>query len=257
MRGHALVGYGRFLQVLEIEGELLAEAANSASPDAPVPGCPGFTVATTVRHVGSVSRMVLEWLRGRGRPRTWQRDPVPGQTEVGFLRSALAELRAELAAHRPDERAATWWPADPTYGFWRRRMAHETTVHRVDVQTAATAPRRSLPGITEDIAVDGIDEVLTLWFGQRLPMLGLSADVDTSVAVRSGGHTWLVSAGPGETVAWRCSAREAENADAVLSAPPVQMYLWLWGRRSLGEVTPDGDAEATARFWALLRLATR
>ena len=38
----------------------------------------------------------------------------------------------------------TWWPDDQTAGFWLRRMAQETAVHRVDVELplGATTPTR-------------------------------------------------------------------------------------------------------------------
>ena len=54
--------------------------------------------------------------------------------------------------------AWSWWEPDQTVGFWYRRMALETVVHRVDVETQFGPPS----AIDAALAVDGIDEVLTL-----------------------------------------------------------------------------------------------
>jgi uncharacterized protein (TIGR03083 family) len=249
-----MIEHSRLLDVLGVEGELLASSAEDASEDAPVAMCPGLTIGGTVRHVGSVYRMVVAWLDEGRRPGDWHRDQEPGESTVAYQREALHVLFERLAAHSPDEYASTWWPADHTYGFWRRRMAHETVIHRTDVQAAAGIERTE---IDEDLALDGVDEVLALWFAQKLPVLGLSGTKTGTVAVRTGGHAWVTRAGPGETTAWRCSPREAEGADATVSGDPAQVYLWLWGRLPLTAVMFGGEFDLAGQLWALLRLATR
>lgn len=254
MRGQAMVDHGRFLETLGLEVELLTESARHAAPEAPVRTCPGWAVGDVVRHLGSVYRVVVSWLAHWRRPTDWQRSPVAGQPVEAYLRTGLAELTGALEGHDPDEPAATWWPADPTYGFWRRRMAHETIVHRVDVQDAAGV---EVSPIADDLALDGVDEALALWFGQRLPMIGLAGTREGLVAVRAGGHSWIARAGPAETSAWRCSAEETERAAATVSGTPSAVYLWLWGRGGPGSVVFEGDEDAAGQLWALLRLATR
>ncbi|HET6499282.1 MAG TPA: maleylpyruvate isomerase family mycothiol-dependent enzyme [Amycolatopsis sp.] len=254
MCGQALIDHGRFLETLGSEAEMLIEAARAAPADTPVPACPGFTLGEVVRHVGGSYRVARLWVTEGSRPRSWQSEPLPGEPVEDYLRAGLAELLGVLTAHSPDEYAAGWWPADRTYRFWCRRMAHETTIHRTDVQSASGA---DVGDIAEDIAIDGVDEVLSLWFGRRLPMLGLSGTTRGSVAVRTAGHTWIARAGPEETVAWQCSAAEADLADSTVSGSPTALYLWLWGRVGHHAVTWDGDPDATAQLWALLRLATR
>lgn len=254
MTGRALIDYGRLLDVLGVQGELLAEAAHGARPDLPVPGCPGLTAGETVRHVASVYRMVLDWLRDGRRPSQWQRAPNDDEDLTGFLRSGLRALLAELAAHAPDDPCPSWWPQDASYGFWYRRMAHETTVHRVDVQAAAGVAVQPVPA---DVAEDGVDEVLTLWFGHRLTALGVSGTRQGEVAVRTGGRVWLTRAGPGGTTAWRSTASAVSAAHAEVTGSAWDMYLWLWGRRPVHQMDSSGDPDAVAQLWALLRLATR
>ncbi|MFC4004641.1 maleylpyruvate isomerase family mycothiol-dependent enzyme [Prauserella oleivorans] len=255
MAGQALIDHGRLLDAFGQEVELLVEAARIVPADTPVPTCPGWVVGDVVRHVGSVYRAALGWLVEGRRPYEWQRDPAPGQTDESYVRQGFADLREVLEWHDPAERAASWWPADETYGFWCRRMAHDTTVHRVDVESAGGLEPTGIP---DDVAIDGVDEALTLWFGHRLPMLGLSGTRAGSVAVHTGDHSWIARAGPAETVARRCSEDDVKGADVVVTQAPATVYLWLWGRQRLGAVDVDGDDDdAVGQLWALMRLATR
>lgn len=254
--GRALIDYGRLLDAMGIEAELLVTAAHGARSSALVPGCPGLTLGETVRHVGSVYRLVDTWIGGEDPQRRstgWQPEPEQGQSAEDYLRAGLAELLPSLRDAPPDSECSTWWPEDTSFGFWRRRMAHETTVHRIDVQGAAG---REVGPVPTDIAVDGIDEVLTLWFERRLAMLGVTGTRAARVSVCSGGREWLVSSGPDGGHTERVEPGSSE-ADAVVAGEPQQTYLWLWGRVPHHAVSTGGDEDAVAQLWALLRLATR
>lgn len=254
MPGKALIDHGRLLDVLHWEVELIVDAAEGARHDARVPSCPGLTIGETVRHLGSVYRMVVAWLREGKRPGQWQRDPSPGESAGDYMRAGFAELADELASRDPGTPAGTWWPADQTAGFWRRRMAHETTIHRTDVQSAAGL---ALDDIADEVALDGIDEALLLWFGHRLDVLGVSGTRNGSVGVLAADRYWVAKAGPSVTDAERTERSAALAADAVVSGAPMRVYLWLWGRLATAAVDTDGDEDAVAQLWALLRLATR
>lgn len=253
MTGRALAGYGRLLEVLRMEGELLASSALGTDPHVPVRHAEGMTLGEAVRHVGSVYRMVVAWLRSGHQPTRWQRAPIPGQSLVEYLRAGHREIVAELSAHDPADGAPTWWPLDQTYGFWYRRLAHETTVHRIDVQTAAAA--MTVGGrIDEEVAFDGVDEILSLWFTHRLGVLGVTNSWTGRVAVVAGRRQWIAQITPTGTASW--PAEGGEQVDATVSSDPAGMYLWLWGRRPIGTATPDGDDAGVAQLWNLLRLAT-
>lgn len=254
MSAKVVIDHGRLLDCLKFEADLLADASHRAQADIRVPACPGLTIGETVRHVGSVYRMVVSWLHDGRRPQQWERDPAPGQSVEAYFRQGLAKLVRELETRDPHTAAGTWWPEDQTAGFWLRRMAHETTIHRTDVQSAAGM---AVTEIAEDVAVDGIDEVLTLWFGHRLGVLGVSGTREGSVKVVAGGRSWVARAGPARTEAYRVDGPEAELTDALVTGTPMQVYLWLWGRVATSSVTTEGDDDAVAQLWALLRLATR
>jgi uncharacterized protein (TIGR03083 family) len=254
MTGRVLVGYGRLLDTIGAEAERMTGSAVGADPEFDVPGCPGLTLGETVRHVGSMYRMVLSWLRAGDRPTAWQREPDEGQSVEEYLLTGMRAVVDHLAAHDAEEGCATWWPDHQVYGFWYRRLAHETTVHRVDVQGAAGIP---LDHVAEDVAVDGIDEILHLWFTHRLAALGVSGTRHGKVKIRGGGREWIARATPSGTSAWRMVADEVP--DGTVTARPHDMYLWLWGRITpqTRTVRREGSDDAIAQLWALLRLATR
>lgn len=262
MPGTSLVDHGRLLEVLEVEAELLVSTARGAAREARVPGCPGLTLGETLRHVGSTYRLVGAWLtdehRPQRRPAEWQRGPDPGQSLEDYLRAGLEDLLGALRSVPAEEVCTTWWPADSTYGFWRRRMAHETTVHRVDVQGAAGVALETVP---PDIALDGIDEVLTLWFERRLHLLGVTGTRAARVAVRCRNVQWVVTTGATEHHSKRLPYAgddgEDDQVDATVSGDPGELYLWLWGRWPPNAVVRRGDEDAIAQLWTLLRLATR
>lgn len=248
--------HGRMLDVLGIEGELLVTAAESALPAAarnPVPGCPGLTLGETVRHVGSVHRVTRRWVAEGRRPDEWERAPRDGDL-ISFVRTGLADLIDELGRHDPASWCNTWWPADRTHGFWRRRMAHETTVHRVDVEAAAGM---AVAMVADDVALDGIDEVLFLWFAYRLGQLRMSSPQHGVVGLSAAGRHWLAIFEPDRSSARRVEEADARAADAHVTAEPMQLYLWSWGRVPDQAVTISGDPEAAAQLWALLRPATQ
>lgn len=245
----------RVLETLGIEVETVTAAAHAADTVAPVPTCPGWTVEDVVRHLGGAFRRARLWLTNGAAAQQCQSEPGTDQTPTVELREGFEGLHSELAGHDPAEPAATWWPTDSTYGFWRRRMVHETTMHRVDVQTATGV---ALSAIPEHVAIDGIDEVLTLWFGRRSSMMGLSGTRECTVAVHAGGYSWLARTRPGETSARRCAPGDTESGDVAVCGNPVSTYLWLWGRAAPGTVSVTGpDEDAAGQLWALLRLATR
>ena len=250
----ALIDYRRLLDVLAAEAELLATSVQGQRAELQVPACPGLNLGETARHVGSSYRMTLSWLRDGRRPVAWQQNPTEGQELADFVRSGVEPLLEELAAHNADDPCGTWWPEEANCGFWARRLAHETTVHRMDVQAAARMP---LDPVADDVVVDGVDEVLSLWFTHRLAVLGVRGSRDGVVAVRVAGRVWLARSGQAGSAAWRASAEEAEPADADVTGVPVQVYRWLWGRISDREVEVNGDHDAIAQLWALLRLATK
>ena len=152
-----------YLALIRSDAELLAGAAAAAGEGAAVPSCPGWTVRDLVEHTGSVYAHKVACMQLGRRPAEgeWSLAPAPGQELVAWFREQLAGLLAELAARDPASPAYTWYPPDQTAGFWRRRMAQETAVHRVDAELAAGG---ATP-VDRELAVDGVDELIAVFLG--------------------------------------------------------------------------------------------
>jgi uncharacterized protein (TIGR03083 family) len=235
--------------------------ASSSDPAAPVPSCPEWTVDDLVRHVAEVYLHKTECMRRGTFPRPWPPD-LSGEPSLALLERSYAELTGEFAARAPESAAATWYEPEQTVGFWIRRMAQETVIHRVDAELAASVAVEEIP---EDLAVDGIDEVLERFLGYgshrwtedfkpSLPDRELPP-----VLVATDGYGWLVRATPdGASVE---VATPRTEAPAVVTGDPVPLLLWLWrrpaGRLPADGVELDGDAELIDELRALLRDATQ
>ncbi len=161
-----------------------------------VPTCPGWIVEDLVRHVAdgylrAVSRIGPH---GSGGP---QPPIARGKHSWILLDWAYASLTAKFeACERAARASGSGWP-DPAVGSWIRRAAHETAIHRVDAERACPAP---VCPIDQDQALDGIDEVLTVFLSQGSRSPGLAAAlpgrIRPPVLVAAAGQGWLVRITP-------------------------------------------------------------
>jgi uncharacterized protein (TIGR03083 family) len=246
----------RFLECLAADEARLREVGGR-DLTAPVPSCPEWTVRDLVEHVAVVYLHKVECMRRLASPDPWPPD-VSGEEPVALLDRAYAALAGEFAARAPESKSFTWYGPDQTVGFWVRRMAQETVIHRVDAELAlgeAIAP------IPDDLALDGIDEVLVrfLAFGtQGWPEeFGdlLSSSDGSGVLVSTGGRGWLVRPAPGG-VSVEPAAPGSEGA-ATVSGDPQTVLLWLWRRVGADAVRRDGDGKLVDRLTDLLGPATQ
>ncbi|MEV0697673.1 maleylpyruvate isomerase N-terminal domain-containing protein [Saccharopolyspora sp. NPDC050389] len=247
--------YGRMLDLLGIEAQLLTAATHDAHVDAPVWGASGRTLGQTIRHLGDLCEDTLSWLGATAAEQRWDLPDRPELREVtSRFAVRLADLLAEFGSRPPHDRCPTWWPEQHTVRFWLRRMLHATTVHRVDVQAAAGVLPTS---IEPEVATDGVDEVLRLWFGYRLHALGITATRACSVGVYVTDRNWLVTADQNGTAVVSSEDVSTTTPDAVVGGDATAVYLWMWGRLPDRAVETSGDLDAIAQLWGLLQLATR
>jgi uncharacterized protein (TIGR03083 family) len=250
----------RYLELLAADGGRLADVATDHLR-LPVPTCPGWDVAEVVRHAGAVYLEKIACVRLGRRPERgeWQQSPPEGRDLVSWYREALAELVGLLSSRDPGSPAYTWYPPEQDVGFWQRRMAQEAAVHRVDAETASA----QVTAVEDDLAVDGIDEVLDLFLRFDFasndvaaePELDISRHAGRTVLVRTGSHAWHVavaSGAPEQIVLQRGPA----PAQATVSAEPSELLLWLWGRRPDAAVTVTGEVAAAAALRDLLSVVT-
>ncbi|HEX2701168.1 MAG TPA: maleylpyruvate isomerase family mycothiol-dependent enzyme [Acidimicrobiales bacterium] len=237
--------------IVECEGAALAGAADM-HPEAPVPAAPGWDTTELLRHVGlmhSRARLVL----GTG---TMERPTVengmlpepPREGVVEWFRANLAGLVDDLRSiDDPDRPVYAFSPAHQRAGFWPRRMAHETTIHRVDAEQAAgLAPGTIAPAF----AVDGLDEVCFVF----VPVVGSGRSPGDGRTVHlhatDAEGEWLVRFAEGEVVA------EAGHAkgDAAVRSSASDLLLWIWGRLDLDRLDVFGDRTAAEALRAVTTL---
>lgn len=246
----------RYLQCLAADYARLRAVAN-VDLAASVPTCPGWTIADLVRHVGEVYLHKVECMRLGLPPQSWPPD-LSAEAPVALLDRAYAALTDEFATRSPDSVAATWYEPDQTVGFWVRRMAQETVVHRVDAELAAGKPVGAIPA---DLAIDGVDEVLDrfLVYGtQRWPE-EFAEMLPTSevhrVLLTAGEESRLVRIDP--TGAFVESASGGGQPAAISAASSQDLLLWLWRRSGEEKVRRVGDQALVDRLRELLGAATQ
>jgi uncharacterized protein (TIGR03083 family) len=242
-----------YLSSLASDYQRLAEVSAGHLADQ-VPTCPEWTVDDLVRHVATVYLHKVECMRLNALPDPWPPD-VSAEPALDLLSRAHVALTAELTSRDPGSPAWTWYGPDQTAGFWARRMAQETVIHRIDGELAAGVASRAIP---DDLAVDGIDEVLRIflaWASQEW-LEDFAAPLskgDGSVLVQAGGQSWLVS--------WDSTGVTAEpgagSARAEITGTPDALLRWLWRRAGDDSVEAAGDVAKVAQLRALLEPATQ
>lgn len=256
----------RFLSLLEADGARLVDVA-SKGLDAPVPSCPGWTVEDVVSHVAHVYLHKVVCMQTQANPDPWPPD-LSGRESVGLLRESFATLLDELRTRGPDAPSFTWYEPDQTVGFWYRRMAQETAIHRVDVELA----HEMLTPVDAELAADGIDEVLSIILAGDWSDEPVDEADGRSVDVLAGGRSWRVVLGrtrvdvvettPGsdETASGDGGVQRSGGsapADVTLTGDPSDILLWMWGRVPADTFRGAGDEEVLAACRRRLALATQ
>jgi uncharacterized protein (TIGR03083 family) len=230
-----------YLDSIRTEATALVDAAEQAGLDAPVPACPDWTVADLLEHIGRVHRWAA---RTSTMPPS---DEFPSGSDIeiaepavrpGWVRAGAVELVAAL--DRPSDTPSWTWIPPNTVGFWQRRQAHETALHRVDAESAGG----TTPEIDDQLAADGIDELLeivatTPW---REPPTGDGESLHFHCTDVTG--EWLVRLTPqGVDV-----AREHAKGDVAARGTASDLLCWLQGRGPVERLEVFGDEALLARW---------
>ena len=223
---------------------------------AEVPSCPGWTVSDLVHHVAEVYLHKTECMRQQVSPEPWPPAELALEEPIPLLERAYAALTAQFAARAPGDVSPTWHQANRTVGFWIRRMAQETVIHRIDAELALGEPVAAIPA---DLAVDGIDEVLTLFVGHGSHAWAedfgptLAAAIGYRIRVRTEGRSWAVTTSAGGA---EITADGADPVDATIAGDPASVLRWLWARGAEDAVTVEGEHKAVTELRAFLAAAT-
>lgn len=212
--------------------------AERAGLRAEVPTTPGWRVRRLISHQGLVHRWATAHLRGR--PLDEQRTEAEGMNHddpLDWLREGTLDLVAALMAPEVSPDALVFLAdAPPVREFWARRQCHETTIHAADALAASLGRTLSVsdaPWITDRLALDGIDELLTGFLPRRRSRV--RSEVPFRLGVQADGHGWVVDVSDEPPVTRRV---ESADGDVVVAGSPTSTYLSLWGR-SQDVTSPD------------------
>jgi uncharacterized protein (TIGR03083 family) len=240
--------YATYVEHVREDGERLAAAAGGNLP-LDVPSCPGWTVRDVVAHVAEVYEHKITCTALGRAPDPWPPEWPADRDPIEWFGDAHERLLAMFADSEPTTPSATWWPPDQTVGFWARRMAQETAVHRIDAELAIGDPTP----VEAALAADGVDEVLVLMLAGDWSEDPSDVATGQRVAISTGGRTWRVTLEK-ESMS---VAEEGGAGDATLEGDPSDVLLWLWGRAPDERVTRSGDQEALGLLRSRLILATQ
>ena len=218
-----------YLGHLRADADAFTSHLADADLERPVDACPGWTVADLAVHLGAVHRWAAENVRRAGRPPDgWSRlfatiaPDDPGLLD--WCKEGAAALIDILTTTDPN--AAAWsWGQDKTVGFWHRRQAHETSVHRYDIDPAHTP-------IDARLAADGIDE----YFEIMAAAASAEARGSFTLHATDADRTWHL------TVADDAVHRGDDQArsDAVrIEGTANEVLLAIWRRRPVPQAWVD------------------
>ncbi len=203
--------------------------------DRRVPSCPDWEVADLVAHMGRVYAWVSGILSGGGQPPADAGPQAPSDRAalLAWYGQVREQLLADLTSRDADDPAWVFVSSAPQkVGWWYRRQALESTVHRFDAESASRTP----DPIEAPLAAEGIDEYLTQFLPgilRRNPVEGLTGTLHVH-ATDTAGEWWL------DLDAERLDVRrEHTKADTALRGPASGLYLWLFNRQTV----EDGGVE--------------
>ena len=251
----SLLPFEQYLAAIESAAASLAYHAAEAGLDAPVPTCPRWSMADLVAHQGMVHRWAASNLRldeARVPSKTQILEEVPAGELLDWLAAGAQDLLATLRTVDPDVPATVFLNDPPRpRDFWARRQAHETTIHAVDALAGVLgrAPSADEVGSGADLALDGVDELLTGFFTRGRSRLADGDPFTIAVNPTDSDAGWTLRIGEGRLVTERLRSKDA---DAVFTGSAPQLYLGMWNRGT--EIDASGRRGVLARWRALQRV---
>ncbi|MBS1264748.1 MAG: hypothetical protein MAG471_00574 [Acidimicrobiaceae bacterium] len=229
------MNHNEHLAAILSEGRTLISACDTA-PDGEVAACPGWTNTELLGHILNVWGFVATQVRAADTSGPSRPDPVDADESSDLLNDLISVLESTDASQ------PAWnWSPDTTVGFWVRRMACETAIHRWDAEDAAGATSP----IESGLAVEVVDEAVNVVF--RFQRGGPVVDHPSGSlhlhATDCDGE-WLVVPGDAGLVV----TREHAKADTAAAGTASDLALFVWGRGG-NDLQFWGD-EAELEAWA-------
>jgi uncharacterized protein (TIGR03083 family) len=239
------------LALIDDRSAALRAAAGAAGLAARVPGCPDWSVADLVAHLGEVQ---LFWAAdvAAGPASKPPDDATVGDVEphgdvLDWSASATARLVAALREAGPDRMCWTWWEetgaAPNTAAAVARHQVQEAAVHAFDAQQA----RGHAEPLPRAVASDGVGEYLTV----QLPTNGPWPYEPGTVVLNTGAAgRWLIDLGPEGVHILEGGAHGHVKRTATVTADPSDMVLACYRRDTAHPLQVDGDPDLVPQLLA-------
>lgn len=230
------------VDAVEQESERISELAERGIKVA-IRSSPGWDLEALLFHLAEVFHSAVVQLSAADQTTKEVQNELtaPALERFEDRRLALVALLREHDAGDP------CWNAvgeDQTVGFLARRLAHESAIHRIDVETA----RAALSTVDAEIAADGIDERLFVVLAHHfdhgpVPELGgsiclICSDRDAAWTIDSSHGRFRVRSGRGP-------------ADAAVVATASDLFCFAWSRPTIRPLQVTGQM-AIVEAWQQL-----
>lgn len=164
---------------------------------------------------------------------------------IAWFSEGAERLQGAFRSVDPDEPIGTWWPPNQHAGFWMRRMAHETAVHRWDAQNAVGAPEP----IERDLASDGVDEMMEVIIPDEYSESKATPNGESYHFHQSDGEgEWMIYFEPSELRI----TRDHSKADVELAGTASDLLLFLLGRVPVERLAVSGASDLIPRYFELV-----
>lgn len=218
--------------------------------DAPVPTCPDWTLRDLIEHTGFVHR----WQAAAGRapgtdfpdPATWRIPPAEGESWADWFQTGVDDAGRDLSGIDASAPRWSWFGPDQTAGWYFRRIAQETLVHRIDAELSADA----LTDVDPVFAADGVEEMCDVFLPSATgqPIGGSGESLHLHATDTEGEWTLTMHADHVDV------ARGHAKGDAAIRGAARDLLLQVWGRNPVGDVELFGDESVVARFRAAAKI---
>lgn len=223
----------------------ISDLARGSDLATPVGHLNRWKIRDVVAHLGGVHRWATQIMIERSRSVPgFKKSKLDGTELCDWFDEGARLLVDELRKTDFGEPCPTFNPgSDGNIEFWARRQAHESTVHRWDVERALDSTTK----IEADLAVDGIDEFLDVFVRTRGKQT-----LESTLVLRttSPSRTWTLTPAtkPGRIDVAQGGPESTGNDLTQVLGEPESLLLALWGRlaASDAQLTITGDQAAAA-----------
>ena len=228
-----ILSYTVYVDAIEEEAERLVGLAASGLNSA-VRTCPGWTVEDLVLHLAGIYRRNAAQIVASDPLVRVEVAPPQRLQPLSYLETSQMALVDALRERQPEDPCWNFTNDNETLAFVARRIAHESAIHRVDVELT----RGPAHAIDPELAADGLDERIDLLLRRTVtPVASHPLGGSICLVCSDVPSAWVIDAtrGPVKIRAGRGPA----NAAVVGTASDI--FCFSWNRPTIRPLQVTGD----------------